>query len=460
MARILVIDDEPGICRALEKFLQGEGHEVRTSSRAETGLPLAEAFEPDLVILDVRLPGMDGLEALSRLHERSPDLPVLVVTAYGTMETAVEAVRRGAWDYVVKPLDLERTLALVRRAVETRDRAREVAIGAARGEGAGPAPLPRERFPPLLGRTPAMQEVFKRIGAVSLTDVPVLLTGESGTGKELAARAIHYASARAAGPFECVNSASIPEERLEEELFGSGARAGRIARASGGSLFLDEVSELPAAVQARLLRVLEEGVLEDVDTGRRIEVDVRPLSASHADLRAAIEAGRFREDLFYRLSVMTIRLPALRERIADIPLLLDHFLKGGDGPRGAIGKAALRPLLEYAWPGNVRELRNAVEHALVLARGGTILPEHLPDHVREGARRRPEEDGEIVRSLVERLLSAGIPEGEVYQAVMDRFEGPLIAAVLQRTGGNQVRAARILGIHRTTLRARIRKHGL
>jgi len=453
MARILVIDDEPGICRAFEKFLGGEGHIVRTSSRAETGLTLAEAFEPDLVILDIRLPGMSGLDALKLLNESSPELPVLVVTAYGTMETAVEAVKLGAYDYLVKPLELKRTAEVIVRALRSREAAGDVAIGDPWGRGAAST---GGRTNTLIGKTPAMQEVFKRIGAVSISDVSVLVAGESGTGKEMVARAIHYSSARGDKPFEAVNCAAIPEEMLEKELAGTGdGSAGRIERAEGGTLFLDEVAGLPAGVQVRLLHLLEDGCFERMGETERVSADVRMIAATNSDLSAEVEAGRFREDLYYRLNVMTIKVPPLRDRVPDIPVLAAHFLSLRGG--GSVSKGALRGLLAYAWPGNVRELRNAIEHAMVLSRGGTILPEHLPDHVREGAGRRPEEDEQLIRDLVARTLDEAGEDGNAHALMMERFESHLIALAMERTNGNQVKASALLGIHRTTLRSKLSK---
>ena len=459
MARILVIDDEPGICRAFEQFLSERGHEVRVSSRGETAIRLSEAFGPDLAIVDVRLPGMSGLELLVKLREKDASLPVIVVTAYGAMETAVEAMRRGAYDYLLKPLELARIQTVIDRALESRKIAADVALGGARAPGVGIAPGVR-----LLGKTLVMQEVFKRIGAVSTSDVPVLVTGESGTGKEMVARAIHAASARAAGPFEAVNCAAVGEAELKGEIFGclgleGVLRPGRTERAAGGTLFLDEVAGLPASVQVHLLRLVESRQLTGPDGVSRLNADVRVISATAADLPGEIEAGRFREDLYYRLNVIGIRMPPLRDRVQDIPILAAAFLSARAGEKARISKSALRRMLEHPWPGNVRELRNAVEHALVLARGETILPEHLPEHVRAGAEHRPEDDGERIRAIVDAMLEVGIPEGEVYQAVMDRFEAPLIAAVLERTGGNQVQAAKLLGIHRTTLRSKIQRHG-
>ncbi|MEN8150025.1 MAG: sigma-54 dependent transcriptional regulator [Planctomycetota bacterium] len=462
MARILVIDDEPGICRAFEKHFEKQGHEVRVSSRAETAIRLAGAFAPDLIILDVRLPGMSGLEALGRLRPIDPTVPIIVVTAYGTMETAVEAVRRGAWDYILKPLDLVAMGEVIERALDSRRLAEEIVIGS-RPEVAPPAPRPerpREGFAPLLGRTPGMQEVFKSIGAASLTDAPVLIVGESGTGKEMTARAIHYSSSRADRPFEPMNCGAVPGPRILREIFGAPGQPGRLVRAEGGTVYLAEVHALPPTAQSDIARLLEEGSYEAGEEGKREPLTARVMASMTRDPDTEVAEGRFRQDLFYRLGVVTLRIPPLRERRADIPLLIGRFLDGRGGGGAAMTKEALRTLLEYSWPGNVTELRNAIERSVVMSRGGTILPEHLPEHVIRGADLGPEEDSDRIRGIVDRALENDPPEEGVFQVVMDRFEAPLIAAVLERTGGNQVQAAKVLGIHRTTLRTKIRKHGL
>jgi DNA-binding NtrC family response regulator len=457
MARILVIDDEPGICQALEKLFRAEGHEVRTSSRAETGVPLAEAFCPDLVILDVRLPGMNGLDALARLRKADPRLPAIVVTAYGTVDTAVEAVRRGAYDYLLKPLDVDRILSVANRALSSRRFSAEIALKSGTEDS-------RPVRTAIVGRTPAMQEVFKRIGALALSDVPVLVTGEIGTGKELVARAIHYASARARRPFVAVSCGAVPEGEARAELMGEAtaegrpARVGRVEAAEGGTLFLDDVTALPPAVQVALLSLLEERAYERGGDAVRRAADVRVISAASGDLRGAIDGGRFREDLYWGLNVVTVRVPPLRERLADLPALAAHFLRGTGA---ALSKEALRALLGHSWPGNVRELRGALEHAVVLSRGGAILAEHLPEAVIGGAAERPGRDEETIRALVGRAVEETPEEGsDLYERLLARFEAPLISAVLHRTGGNQVQAAKLLGIHRTTLRSKIDRYGL
>ncbi len=449
MARILIIDDEPGVCWALKKALDEAGHEVETAGTAEQGLPLAGAA--DLVFLDIGLPGMNGLDALQRLD----NVPVVVITAHGTLENAVEALKHGAFDYLVKPLRGEELPALVQRAVSRSALEREVAR--LRSEVRG-----RYDAAPLKGSTRAMQEVFKQIATVALSDAPVLIHGESGTGKELVARTIHHASRRAGGAFEPIDCGALPEALLESELFGhergafTGAVArkrGRIESAHGGSLFLDEVGELTAASQAKLLRFLAEREIVRLGGSARIHVDLRVIAATHRDLRAGIESGDFREDLFYRLAVSEIVLPPLRDRRDDIPLLVAHFLEHEVAYKGDMGSDAMAILRDNDWPGNVRELRNAVEAATVMARGAMVLPEHLPESVRSAASPR----GGAWGPLVARMADAAA-DGEKYGAVHDAAERAVVAHVLGKTGGNQVQAARQLGIHRTTLRKLVEKY--
>ena len=448
MARVLIIDDEPNVCWALKKALEHAGHEAETAPTAEQGLPLARG--KDLVFLDIGLPGMNGLEALGRLKGQ----PVVVITAHGTVENAVEALRRGAYDYLVKPLRGEEIPALVDRAVKRTALEREVErLRRELGKGTSP----------LKGATRVMQEVFKRIATVAMADAPVLVLGESGTGKELVARTIHAASRRAAGPFEPIDCGALPETLLDSELYGHGRgaftgaverRRGRVELAAGGTLFLDEVGELSPAAQAKLLRFLAEGEFVRVGGGERQHVDVRIITATHRDLRRAVAEGAFREDLFYRLAVTDVRLPPLRDRRDDVPLLVAHFLEALAYP-GAVSEEAMAALARHAWPGNVRELRNAVEAATVTARGAVILPDHLPESVRDGPPPAPDE----LARVVVRLADAA-PEGTKYEAVHDAFERAAIAHVLGLVGSNQVQAARLLGIHRTTLRKLMEKYGL
>ena len=451
MARVLIIDDDPGVCWALRKALEEAGHAVESAGTAEQGLPLVGDHE--LVFLDIALPGMDGLQALEQVH----GVPVVVITAHGTIDNAVEALRRGAYDYLVKPLRTEELPALVERAVQRTALEREVTeLRRELNRRGGAAPL--------RGNTPVMQEVFKQIATVAMSDAPVLIRGESGTGKELVARTIHGASRRASGPFEPIDCGALPENLLESELYGyergafTGAVAskrGRIELANGGTLFLDEVGELQLTSQAKLLRFLAEHELVRLGGSERIAVDLRLIAATHRDLRAAIDNEELREDLYYRLAVTEIRLPPLRERRDDIPLLVAHFLEREFRYPGELGEEAMAKLIRYAWPGNVRELRNAVEAATVKARGGAIRPEHLPDYVSGTGSATRDEVGRVVAALAD-----GAPEGRKHLAVTAAFESALVRHLLGLTGGNQVQAAKQLGIHRTTLRKLIEKFDL
>ncbi len=450
---ILVVDDEPGVCWALREFLEGEGHEVRVASDAAQATALLADGAPRIVFLDVRLPGESGIEALPRLRALAPDAAIVVMTAFGSMETAIEAIRHGAHDYVTKPLDLDRVKALVDRLVrpgpvdQEVQRLRQEIVGSSR----------------LVGTSAAMQEVYKRIGALSRSDVPVLVTGESGTGKERVARALHDFSARASRPFEPINCAAVPEGLLESELFGfekgafTGAdrrREGKFERAEGGTVFLDEIAEMPAALQAKLLRFLEDAVVERLGGSERRKVDVRILAATNQDLDGRRATGAFRSDLFFRLRVGEIRLPALRERIEDLPLLVAHVLEDARCDK-QIAREALDALRRYPWPGNVRELRNVLLQAQALATGKFILPEHLPPHVRGFA---AQASPATIREFVESFLQAG--DGASYERFLEAVERPLLARVLEDTHGNRALAAERLGLHRTTLRKKLRKYGL
>ncbi|MCX7804587.1 MAG: sigma-54 dependent transcriptional regulator [Planctomycetota bacterium] len=492
MAKILVVDDEHAICWAFSRALSRDGHIVSAASSAEEGLQKARAESPELVFLDVRLPGMSGLEALPKFREAIPGVPIVVLTAHGTMETAIEAVRRGAYEYLLKPIELEALRAVVSRALSRPDASPEIA--SLRREFQG-----RMLVDAMVGASPAMQEVYKKIGAVAPSDSSVLISGESGVGKELVAKAIHLYSPRADGPFLAVNCASLPETLLESELYGhvkgafTGAvrdKAGKAEAADGGTLFLDEIGDMPPSMQAKLLRFLEEKKVTKVGATESVVVDVRILAATNQDLLGKMRDGLFREDLYYRLNVVSIEVPPLRERKEDIPLLVAAFLsragsrsgteaagKGGTGAGtgrsvagGAgeigIGEAAMKVLMEYDWPGNVRELRNAVEHAAVLARGRTILPEHLPPHIlasMRGGAPRPGvsfEDAVLERTARAIREAEAAGEGRIYGEMLAEFERAMIGRVLREVGGNQVRASRLLGMHRTTLRKKIEEYGL
>jgi two-component system nitrogen regulation response regulator GlnG len=467
-ARVLVADDEDSLRWVLEKGLRTAGYEVTSVKDGESALRAFEAEPFDLVFLDIRMPGVDGLSALGRLRETRPDAQVVIMTAHGTMETAIQAMQRGAYDYLAKPFDLDEALLLAERALTAGRLTQEVAR-----LRSGLAEV--WEFGALVGRHPRMQEVYKTIGRIAGSDVTVLLRGESGTGKEVVARAIHHYSRRAGRPFVAVSSAAIPGTLLESELFGHerGAftdakerKLGRLELAHGGTLFLDEIGDMPVELQTKLLRALQERAIERVGGHDPIRIDVRVLAATNRDLEALMRDGRFREDLFYRLNVVTLHLPPLRERRRDIPLLVEHFLaKYGPelGERG-VAPEALDRLVGHDWPGNVRELENVVQRAMVMATSGVILPEHLPiGPVSAAASVAVDATLEeiIERKLVECVR--GLREhasANLYDLMIALVEKPLLRAVLRETGGNQVRAAQILGINRNTLRKKLTEHGI
>ncbi|HXH83686.1 MAG TPA: nitrogen regulation protein NR(I) [Candidatus Tectomicrobia bacterium] len=467
-ARILVADDEPGLRWVLEKGLRQAGYAVSTVEDGAAAVRAVEAEPFDLVFLDVRMPGVDGLEALSRMRAARPDVTVVVMTAHGTMDTAIQAMQRGAYDYLTKPFDLDEVLLLAERALAASRLTQEVARLRTGLQEV-------REFSALIGRHPRMQEVYKTIGRIAGTDVTVLLRGESGTGKELVARALHHYSRRAGRPFVAVSCAAIPGTLLESEMFGHerGAftdarerRLGKFELAHGGTLYLDEIGDMPMELQTKLLRALQERTIERLGGHEPIRIDVRVLAATNRDLEALMREGRFREDLFYRLNVVTLNLPPLRERRRDIPLLVEHFLAkyAADlGERG-IAPEALDRLVGYDWPGNVRELENVVQRAMVMARGPVVLPEHLPiGPVSAAASVAVDASLEeiIERKLVECVR--GLREhasANLYDLMIGLVEKPLLRAVLRETRGNQVRAAQILGINRNTLRKKLTEHGI
>ena len=470
--KILIVDDEQSICWAFTQLLQPEGYTVFVAASAEEGLEIAAREAPDLVLLDVRLPGISGLQALPKFKEINPELPVLVMTAHGTMDTAIEATKRGAYNYLTKPIHNEDALHHIRTALERRTLSREVVQLRRELETA-------HSLESLIGRTPLMQDVYKKIGAVAPSSSSVLITGESGSGKELVAKAIHGYSDRSKGPFIAVNCASMPEPLLESELYGhvkgafTGAirdKAGKAEVADGGTLFLDEIGEMPLSIQAKLLRFLELKRFERVGSTESVEVDVRIVAATNLDLRAQIKKQLFREDLYYRLNVVSIELPAVRNRKDDIPILVARFLSKSknavSGKYSEISADAMKLLERYDWPGNVRELKNAIEHAMILARDTTITPEHLPAHILQNLRGEDPSQGtsleELIRQRTHRALDAaeGVEEGNAYAEINADVEKIILETTLKRVGGNQVKASKLLGIHRTTLRKKIEDYGL
>ena len=435
---ILVVDDDPGQRSLLRSFLQGQGLTVTVAASAREALDLLDASTPDMLISDVRMPGMTGLELLEQVAERYPGLPVLLVTAYADIRDAVGAMRSGAVDYLEKPIDLDELLAAVRRGL---------ALAAS-----GPAQVAMEGMTipeGIVAESAPMKEVLREAALAAPSETRLLITGESGTGKEVVADIVHRWSARAGAPFIKVNCAAIPEQLLESELFGhekgafTGAvarRIGRFEEADGGTLLLDEIGEMSPALQAKLLRVTQDGRFNRIGANTEVHADVRILAATNRDLEREVEEGRFREDLFYRLNVMEIHLPPLRERRADIVPLARRFAEELSKGKPRFSPGVIVCLEQYAWPGNVRELRNAIERAVLLARGDVILTEHLPKRVQ---------------------VTPGQPELATEPTpgtVMDEVERTTILRVLKEQHYNRSEAARALGISRRTLTYRLKEY--
>jgi len=438
--QVLIVDDEPEMCALLSDVLKGEGFAVETAASGEQALARMGAREFAAVITDLNMKGMPGMTLLREIKRLYPETNVLIMTAFGSVETAIEAMKQGAYDYVMKPVKTEEIALITEKAVREALLRKEL-LWLRR------AVEKEYSFNQILGKSKPMQAVFELIRRITPSASSVLITGESGTGKELVARAVHFNSPRAQGPFVPVNCAAIPENLLESEMFGHvrGAftdakmdRKGLFEEAQGGTIFLDEISELPMSLQAKLLRVLQEKEIRRVGGTRSTPVDARVIAATNLDLAEQVRAKQFREDLFYRLNVIEVRMPALRERTEDIPLLAMHFIKKyADAMKKRVAgltEGALALLMDYAWPGNVRELENVIERGVTLTRGEKIVPEDLPQGVRgdAGDRQMIEEAAEKTRSLAE-------------------VERAYILRVLEKTAGNKYQAAQILAIDRKTL---------
>ncbi len=470
-ATILVADDDRAIRTVLTQALGRQGHSVRTTGNAATLWQWVKQGEGDLVITDVVMPDENGLDLIPRIKKLRPNLRVVVMSARNTLLTAVKATERGAFEYLPKPFDLRELVGVVERALNEPDRTAAEA-------DEGPATESAEEQLPLIGRSGAMQEIYRVLARLMGTDLSVIIYGESGTGKELVARALHDYGKRRNGPFVAINMAAVPRELIESELFGhekgafTGALAryaGRFEQAAGGTLFLDEIGDMPVETQTRLLRVLQEGEFTTVGGRTPIRADARIIAATHRDLRQMVRQGLFREDLFYRLNVVPIRLPPLRERSDDIPELIRHFfgLAEAEGlATKTLDGEAMAYLRGYSWPGNVRELENLIRRLAVLYSQELIDLEVVRNELSE---RQPKPAGEAppsesIGSAVERHLrdyfaahSDGLPASGLYDRVLREIERPLIELSLNATNGNQVQAAKLLGLNRNTLRKKIRE---
>ncbi len=468
MATILIVDDDQQLRRSFEKLLSDELYTVLTASSGEEGLAIIGSARVDLAIIDVSLPGMSGLMAFKAMREIDPKLMGIIMTAFSTTERAIEAMKLGAFDYVTKPFDIPDILALIGQALEAGRLVRSrVDMDVVHKTTSSET---------IIGQSKIMQELYKTIGRVAPTDATVLIRGESGTGKELVARALYQHSLRASEPFLVINCVTIPENLLESELFGyekgtfTGAlsrRIGRIEQAHGGTIFLDEIGDMPLSLQPKILRLLEEKGIERLGGHETIPVNVRIIAATNRDLESAIAGGSFREDLYYRLKVVTIGLPPLRERMQDIPRLVDHFLSrfsrdmNVDNPGMTLDAKEI--VSRYHWSGNVRELSNAIQKALIFSRGCPIRPEDIANVIEKktealenASERYPEE---TTQQWIRRVLFSKKHEN-VFDYLNDRFSGTVIKAALEIAGGNKSIAANLLGLSRPTIQAKIEKYRL
>ncbi len=466
MYRLLIVDDEQSVRYSFRKLLNSRQYTFTEAADAQEAITEFRRSLPNLVILDIEMPGKDGIEVLKEIKEISPLTPVIIVTAYGSGDRVIKAMKYGAYEYIEKPFDIPRLISVIEDALKSSIQS-EFILPAKELKPTYNSVQPEES---LVGESAAIKEVFKLIGRVAASDASILIVGESGTGKELVARAIHKYSDRSARQFIAINCAAIPESLLESELFGfekgafTGAdkqRAGKFEEADGGTLFLDEIGDMSLSLQSKLLRVLQEGTLERLGSSKTVRIDARIVAATNRNLEKDIVNKSFREDLYYRLKVITISLPPLRMRRDDIPLLTEHFLKkhskGRMGELLKISPDSLKKLEEYSWPGNIRELENVIKRAIILAKGSIIEPE-IPSGEEERSITAPQERlMESRLSIDPEILSK---EGDIYRLAIDVLEKELIQWALAKTGRNQVRAAKLLGISRVMLHDRIDKFKL
>jgi DNA-binding NtrC family response regulator len=465
MPTLLVIDDEPSILHAFRRAFRDQALTLLTASTAAEGLQLVRAAKPDVILIDIHLPDQSGLDAFCDIKKIDARIPVVFITGHGTTDTAIEATKLGAYDYLLKPLELGPLRELVTRALEISRLMHVPALLAAEPQGPGPAEL-------LVGKCPAMQAVYKAIGRVATRDVTVLILGESGTGKELVARAIYSHSRRANRPFLTINCSAIPETLLESELFGhekgafTGAdrkRIGKFEQCSGGTLFLDEIGDMTPLTQSKLLCVLQDQSFERVGGNETIHTDVRLIAATNRPLEEMVTREEFRNDLYYRLNVFTMQLPPLRERTEDLPELIQHFLLRFSRELSkdvqAVSPEAMALLQRYPWPGNIRELQSVLKQAMLHASGPVLVPAFLPATVQTGT---PPKLNGMAAADWERHLQERLQAGsqDLYGEMLMLMERQLLTAVLRHTQGNQLRAAKILGITRGSLRTKIRALGI
>ena len=472
MGKILLVDDDDQLRSSFYNLLSMEGYSVRAAASGEAALGMADEELPDVVIMDVRMPGIDGLATLRLLREREPRLPVIIMTAYSTTEAAIEATKLGAFDYILKPFEIPDVLELLGKALEAGRVMRDRVIISSDEEVQGAEAL--------VGVSRAMHQVYKAIGRVAPTDALVLLRGESGTGKELVARALYQHSLRNTQPFTIINCVAIPDTLLESELFGyergaftgaSARRIGKIEQASGGTVFLDEIGDMPLIIQAKLLRLLQEKQIERLGGREPINVDVRIIAATNRDLEEAVNSGRFREDLYYRLNVVSLQLPPLRERMEDIPHLTRNFVarlsREMETPAPDVSLKAMERLSSYSWPGNVRELQNLLQKLLIFNQGAPVSAEDVNRALVTGGSQSADSSssatsGMSAPNMAEyvRLVLGHTPGEKAFDTLMDEMGGLIIREALSLCAGNRSRTARMLGLSRPTLLAKIEKYGI
>jgi len=471
MTKLLIIDDEPNVLYALEKGLKATGQTIVTAATGQLGLAAVAKHHPDVVLLDVQLPDLSGIEVLKKLQVIDSRLPVIIMTAHGTADTAIEAMKQGAYDYILKPWKLEELKTLIDNALQASRLSRVPAVYEQQTD------LPEDKIDRIVGNSSAMQHIFKEIGKIAQQDVNVLILGESGTGKELVARAIYHHSKRKEQPFLAINCAALPDTLLESDLFGhekgafTGAdrrRIGKFEQADHGTLFLDELGDMALVTQAKVLRILQDGRFERIGGNETLQTDVRIIAATNKDLAGAIQRKEFRQDLYYRLNTFILKLPSLRERPEDIPFLIDHFIARQRQELGlkllGVSPEAMQLLQRYPWPGNVRELENAIKYAMLHAHGEWITPDSLPAQLRstEPAAVTSKPTGDTILPDLDQLVAQWLQESRprLLDEVHDVVDRLLLTKVLAHASGQQTKAAALLGVSRNTLRTRLQQLGL